>query len=188
MKNLTFLSVIVFALTVSVSAQAQDAPQQPVRATDVKSFGDWGVRCFPVSSQSPCEMLETITQKDSGRRLMSMSIGYAPKADRHIIQISLPLGVSLAKGVKIVADAYTSPPIQYRRCDRAGCYVEGFIDNTVLAGLTHGSPNAKIVIATADGRDITLPLSLRGFNDAHDAMTSLARAKVGAAPAAPASP
>lgn len=74
----------------------------------------------------------------------------------------------------------------YRRCDNAGCYVQGAIQSGALAALGASRPEAKLALASADGRSLELPLSLRGFSDARAAMESLAQEKL--APAKPAAP
>src|ERR1700761_6173006 len=123
-----------------VWAQSQPAP---AKAPDTKVFGDWGVRCYPASPASPCEMQETLTQKKTGDRILSMSVAFVPKQSRYVFQLAVPLGVSLAKGAKIVAKGFDGPPMMFRRCDRGGCYVEGFIDDKTIDALAASSGQAK---------------------------------------------
>jgi invasion protein IalB len=56
--------------------------------------------------------------------------------------------------------------------------VEGAIETGALDSLERGAPQAKVTIASLDGRDVALPFSLRGFADARSAMVRLARARV----------
>ena len=129
-------------LVLATAAQAQDqaaAPQAPAAPTDVKGIGDWTVRCFPVNSPSPCEMYFEGDDKNSRQRILGVSIAYIPSADRHLIQIAVPLGVSIPKGLVVQTDQFTSSPLHYRRCDRAGCYVEMVIDKDTLQTLIHSS-------------------------------------------------
>src|ERR1700753_563916 len=78
-------------------AAAQDASgggaRAPMTPTDNKQFGDWMVRCYPVSSPSPCDMFELLANKANHQRILSISIAYIPSSDRHVIQIAVPLGV-----------------------------------------------------------------------------------------------
>src|SRR6516164_4413416 len=126
MISRSLLSAAVLLLA-AVPALAQTAPQQgqrqPLVANETKAVGDWTVRCFPIKSPSPCDMFELLADKKNGNRVMSVSIAYVPQQDRHAIQIALPLGVALAKGVQLQSDTFSSPVMRYRRCDRAGCYV-----------------------------------------------------------------
>jgi invasion protein IalB len=195
MKSLRSLvgGAIAAALLVA-SAAAQTAPggNQPLAPSETKQFGDWMVRCFPVSkSPSPCDMFELLANKKSGDRVMSVSIAYIPSTDKHVIQIAVPLGVLIQKGVVLTSDKYTSPMLNYRRCDRGGCYVEMLFDNTAVDQLAGSTGPARIKIVAFGGKEFDIPFSLNGFSDAHGTMTDLARKKVSSsapAPEAPAAP
>ncbi len=192
--TLRSFSAVLAALFLAVAAPAlaQTAPQQPARPAaplepnETKVVGDWMVRCFPVKSPSPCDMFELLADKKSGRRLMSFSIAYIPSQDRHAIQIALPLGVALAKGVFITSDSYNSPQMRYRRCDRMGCYVEGLIDNASIDALSRSPSGAKVKFSAYGGQTIDLPFSLKGFVEAHSTMSDMAKSHVGMADQKPA--
>ena len=167
-------------LVLALPALAQNAPV----ATDVKNFGDWTLHCVP-GALPPCEMFQT-TRNKANRRVTSIAIAFLPRQERYALQISTPLGVSFAKGVKIAASGFTSQAMPYLRCDSAGCYVQGAIQSGALDALGASRPEAKLSMVFVDGRSVELPLSLRGFSDARTAMESLAREKL--AQAKPASP
>ncbi len=150
---------------------------QPATPTDVKPIGDWTVRCFPVASPSPCDMYEELDDKNTRQRVIGVSIAYMPEGDRHVAQIAVPLGVSIPAGTVIKADSYTSAKLPYRRCDRAGCYVEMILPADMMAALGRSGPEATINIVSDDGKPFALRFSLNGFSGAHDAMATLARAK-----------
>ncbi|MEI9886222.1 MAG: invasion associated locus B family protein [Rhizomicrobium sp.] len=158
-------------------AFAQTAPAAPVTPSETKTFGDWTVRCFPVTTQSPCDMFELLANKTSGQRVMSISIAYMPTGDKHIIQIAVPLGIAIQKGLVLSAEGYTSPALRYRRCDRGGCYVEMLLEPPVLGALSGGGTSATIRIVAEGGKSFDIPFSLKGFADAHGAMQDLARKK-----------
>jgi invasion protein IalB len=192
MKTLSLLSGLVMAALVSGTAlaQAPAAPASPPPPPEVKNVGDWLVRCYPMQTQSPCDMYQQQNDAKSQQRVLAVSIAYVPHLDKHAIQISVPLGVSIARGVVLQAGSFTSPVMPYRRCDRGGCYVEMLLDNATIDQLNHGGDNALIKIAADDGKNYQLKLSLNGFTAAHDSMSEQAKAKAkapgDAAPAAPA--
>jgi invasion protein IalB len=175
----------------SGAALAQPAPPAAPRAPEVKEVGDWSVRCFPVDSPSPCDMYEELDDKNSRQRVLAVSLAYIPKVDRHAIQIAVPLGVALGKGLQIQTDSFTSAVLRYRRCDRQGCYVEMGLDNNSVQQLAKSGPNAKVKIFADGGKPFDLRFSLNGFAAAHDSMSSLAKEKAKepkADPNAPAAP
>jgi invasion protein IalB len=180
------------AVLAAAPALAQDAAQAPAaqQRPDIKSIGDWSVRCFPVQSPSPCDMYFEADDKNTRQRVVSVSIAYVPSVDRHAIQVVVPLGVAIPKGLVIQTDSFTSPELHYRRCDRAGCYVEMMLPNDSIASLSKSGPEAKIKIVADSGKPFDLRFSLNGFTAAHDSMVQQAKDKAkapkAAAPAAPA--
>ena len=173
--------------------QAPAADGGPGRP-DVKTVGDWTVRCFPIQSPSPCDIFQEQDYQKTGQRVLSVSIAYVPSMDKHAIQISVPLDISIPKGATLQTDTYTSPVLKYRRCDRNGCYIEMAVDNGLVEGLAKSGAQGKVNIAADNGKNYTLNFSLKGFSQAHDDMVAQARAKAkpvqqGAAePGAPAKP
>ncbi len=191
--TMTVLAGVLLAGTTALAQQpaADAAPGRP----DTKTVGDWIVRCFPVQSPSPCDIFQELDNKDTHQRVLSLSLAYVPSLDRHAFQITVPLAVSLARGLVIQTDSYTSSVLNYRRCDRNGCYVETAVDNALVEALTKSGPDGKINIVGDGGRAFAIKFSLKGFSAAHDDMVAQARAKAksvapsgGAAPAAPAAP
>ncbi len=132
-------------------------------------------------------MLQVAQNKD-GKRVTSIVIAYLPRRDQYVLQLSTPLGVAFAKGVRISASGFNSQPLPYQRCDGNGCYVQGAIQSGALDALGRSTPQAKIIIAAVGGREIGLLLSLRGFTAARSAMESRAREKAAATPPAAAKP
>jgi invasion protein IalB len=167
-------------------AQQAQAPAAPPAPPEVKQIGDWQVRCFPVQSPSPCDMFQQQGDERTKQRILALSIAFDPLANMHLIQIVVPLGVSVAPGVVIHAGSYQSKVMAYRRCDRAGCYVERPLDNDVIAQLTRAGDSAMVKIVADDGKKYDLKVPLNGFAAAHDSMAEQARQKAKPVPAAPA--
>ncbi len=183
----TFIGAFALSLLAIGAAQAQDAPtapRAPVQPSETKQYGDWMVRCYPVNSPSPCDMFELLANKQNQQRILSISIAYVPSSDKHVIQIAVPLGVLIQKGLVLAADAYTTPMLHYRRCDRGGCYVEMLLPPDAVNSLTTAAGPGKITVYADAGKAFEIPFSLKGFSDAHGAMQDLARKKTQANPPA----
>jgi invasion protein IalB len=144
---------------------------------EVKRIGDFTVRCFPIRSVSPCDMYEERGNKDTGRRVLSMSIAYMPSASRYVMQITVPLGVDIAKGVVINAGSFTSPVMPYRRCDQTGCYVEATIGKDLIDAFAKAGSDAKVKVVADGGKAFDFPFSFDGFAAAHDDMVAQNKAK-----------
>lgn len=175
-----------FAQAAKPAAPAAAAAPRPPGSPDVKTVGDWLVRCFPIQSASPCDMWQELTNKDTHQRVLSLSIAFVPSLDRHAIQITTPLEVDLKKGVTIKTDSYTSPVLKFRQCDRQSCMVQMAIDNATIAAMTRSGPKATVRITVFNGKPYDIAISLKGFAGAHDSMVEQAKAKAKTPPAAPA--
>ena len=101
------------------AAQAQQAapPSAPATPPETKTFGDWDVRCFAVKNGHPCDMFQEMANKDSRQRILSFSLAYDPALNQHLLQITVPLDISLQKGLTIGVDARQTR-------DDATCFVD----------------------------------------------------------------
>lgn len=171
-------------------AQQAEAPAAPAAPPEVKTVGDWEVRCFAVKNAHPCDMFQQMANKETQQRILSVSLAYDPSLDKHLLQITVPLDVSLPKGVTIQSDTYTSPVFKYRMCTREGCFIQLIPENSLAEGLAKSGEGAKINIVGDNGKTYALQFSLKGFTAAHDDMVAQARAKAvpAAKAAAPAKP
>ena len=158
------------------SAFAQQAPVSP-GTPDIKTVGDWQVRCFPVNNPNPCDVYQELDNQSTRQRVLSLSLAYMPSADRHLMQISAPLEVAIQKGLTIQTDSFTSPVLKYRMCSREGCFVQFAPDSAMIEALTKSGPEAKINIVGDNGKTYSIRFSLKGFAAAHDDMVSQARVK-----------
>jgi invasion protein IalB len=166
------------ALAQDAEAPAQPAPQanKPIQPSEVKAFGDWTVRCYPVKSASPCEMIELRVAKKTGQRILGILVAYLPSRNAHVLQISVPLGVALQNGLVVNTDTYKSGVMKFRRCDSQGCYVEAAVDGNAISSLGRAT-KAEAQIISMDGKRYNLPFSLNGFTDAHRSLVELTKQK-----------
>jgi invasion protein IalB len=192
----TLIGGLVLAVSGSCAAFAQGGAPSALPRPDVKAVQDWQVRCYPVQSISPCDIFQEQAEPNSGQRILSISLAFVPSMNRHIIQVTVPLDVSIPEGVTLQSDNYTSPLLKYRMCTREGCFVQTAMDNAVVEQLSRSSGTGKVNVVANGGKKFALNFSLKGFAAAHDDMASQAKAKAAKpaeggsapAPAAPATP
>ena len=186
-------------------AQPPGAPNPANQFSINQTVGDWVVRCAleTVKSPAPCDMLQVTINQTSKQRVSSFSIAYVPygpngTGDRYAMQIIVPTGVALAKGLVLAAGPQHSlNGAKFTRCERDGCYVELLTDPAMITALQGVGKSTQITVVgygTA-GKTVPLPVSLTGFPEALDRMKTLAKARAipvpaptAAAPAAAAPP
>lgn len=194
-RNLAKLALnagLLAVLPIVALAQPQAAPAAPPpadpNAAAAQQFsinqnvGDWVVRCVltSVKSPAPCEVLQSTVNKDNQQRISSMSIAYVPSRETYAMQIVVPTGVALAKGLTL---APSLNAVKFTRCERDGCYVEMLIDNAAITSLAGAGKGATIgVVGYGRANEIKLPVSLTGFPEAMDRMKTFARERAVALP------
>jgi invasion protein IalB len=172
MKATTLLASAVLALGLSAGAAA--AQQSP---PETKRIGAFQVRCFAIKSMAPCDLYEDRVDNQTGQRVVSFSLAYVPSGNRYILQVAVPLGISLEKGVVITGGGFTSPTLPVRRCDQTGCFVEAPVAKELIDALAKAGSDAKIRVVP-DGRPaFDFPFSFDGFTAAHDDMVASNKAK-----------
>lgn len=170
-RALWTLALAASLISLNVSAQEQ---QQP--STDVnKDVEDWAVRCFKVKSMAPCDMFYALGTKDTQQTIVTISVAHFPSRNQNAINIRVPLGMAIQKGLVIESGSFKSPVIPYRRCNQSGCFVEGIVPNDILNGLKRSGSEAKLKITPYGGKEVVLPISLKGFNAAYSEMTGLSK-------------
>jgi invasion protein IalB len=172
----SFGALALLALTVPAAAQ------QP----DVRKVDDYVVRCLPVQNASPCDMYQELINPNTRQRVFTLSIAFMPSANRYIIVISVPLGVLIEKGAVIETSGFTTEPMQIRRCDQGGCYVEAVAPQALIDGFKKAGPQGKIKVVGDDDKPYEFNVSFNGFSAAHDYMVEQNRAKARTPSAAPA--
>ena len=158
------------------SAPAQADANKPVQPDVTQEFGDWTVRCYPISSPAPCEMIEMLVNKKTGRRVLGVVLVYNTSNNQHVMQIALPLGVMLQNGAVLSSDTYTSGVLHFRLCDIQGCYVVAPLDSSAVDQLSRAT-KAEMQIVSVEGKRFNIAFSLKGFTSAHNALLQLARQK-----------
>jgi invasion protein IalB len=168
-------------------ASAQNAQGQ-VQANETKRVGDWTVRCFPVKSIMPCDMIYLLEVKQTGRPVLQMRVAYAPVQDKHLMTIGVPLGVALSKGLIVQTPNGATAPMPFVHCDQTGCFVETIMDNASVDTLAGAGTGTKLVFSVYNGKQVALPFPMSGFKEARDTMVQLAKGHNGSSGAAPEKP
>jgi invasion protein IalB len=175
----------------AAAAPPAAAGQSPAQQFSInQSVGDWVVRCVQttIKSPAPCEVMQTTVNKDTKQRISSFSMAYVPSRDAYAMQVVVPTGVALTKGLQL---GTTLNAVKFNRCERDGCYVEIVVGADAVTQLQAAGKSTTIKVSSygPEGKEIPLPVSLTGFPEALDRMKGLAKERAIALPAgAPALP
>ena len=114
-------------------------------------------------------MSQTVVLKQSGQVLTNVTFRIPADTKKPEIIVQLPLGVYLAAGATFQVDENPAQRLNFRACDRNGCFAFSPVTPEMLAVLKRGK-QIKIGFQNLAEKPITVPLSLDGFGDAYEKM------------------
>jgi invasion protein IalB len=165
-----FLGILACAAFLGPVAAAQPAPQQTTA-----TYEDWIVRCETAPGPPPhktCEMVQFTQMKGQQGVISQLAIGRPVKGQPIKIVIQVPIGVWLPAGVTLVADAKdTGVAAAFKRCVTVGCFAEADIKDDSIKKFRTASDSGQIHFKDANQKDVSLPVSFKGFGTAYDALS-----------------
>ena len=136
----------------------------------VTAYQDWRTACPAASQkQAPCEMLQDVLDDKSHGTVARVAI--TSDNGKPVIGFTMPFGVALEPGIGLIIGKDPVKVFQYRTCNQVGCLAVAPLDDKMLASLK-GASDAKLMFAGLDGKPVAVPISLKGYNDAHRAYAS----------------
>ena len=157
-----FPAALIAAFAAGASAQS-----------DVEA-NNWQLRCQERDNGLPCDLTQTIVDRESGQRVLSLLISYSPVNDQHVIQIVVPLGIRLEPGVSLrIGESFAAEHIPLTRCEVSGCFVEALMAKDLLDALSSGDvAEGQVVVVDMANQSASLPFSLKGFREAANVLKS----------------
>jgi invasion protein IalB len=153
----------VASLLVSSAAAAQ-VPQ-----LTTATYDDWTVRCEMHDTVKTCEMEQG--SQIQGQPVSQIALGRPSKGAPFRIVFQVPINVWLPAGVTMVLED-KDPGISatFKRCVGNGCFADIDLNDDTVRKLRARTANGKLLFKDAGQRDVTIPVSFKGFGPAFDAM------------------
>ena len=133
---------------------------------NVKSrHGDWEIACKappPGAKKEICALVQTVAAEDDDNVVISVHFLKYSDGSR-VLRIFTPLGVALAKGMRLNIDDTQSVQASYSRCAQYGCFAQIEPDDKLFE-LLKTSKRVLVVIYRTEEAGIGIPISLTGFN------------------------
>jgi invasion protein IalB len=157
--------------TVATPDAASSEPQQ-TSAT----YEDWVVNCQMrpgPPAQRVCEMQQvTQAQVQGASRPFSRVVIPRPDKGQPVkLVVQVPVNVAFRTEVRIVtgdADPGLSAP--FAQCVPSGCFAEFELKDETIKRLGAIAAPGKLTFADAGGREVSVPISFKGFTQAYDAL------------------
>ena len=147
------------------------------------TYGDWTVRCQRVGdgaqSVRMCEINQPIVaQVQQGQQgpIAVVAVGRPGVKDPLHVTVQFLVNVTFPSTVKLFSDDKDTQPVDapWVRCIPGGCIATVELKDDDVKRWKAQTGAGHIVIKTADGRDVPLPFSFRGFAQAMDGLAKTA--------------
>jgi invasion protein IalB len=165
------------AAPASSPAQAQPA-QAPAPAAPANQPADQQVQLiyapwtkFCLKGQDPNAKQVCFTGKDgrieSGQPVIAAVIIEPEGEPKKILRVTLPLGMLLVHGTRVIVDNNTPAQAPYVICFQNGCMSDYEVTPDLIANLKKGQ-NLVVQAISSNNQPVTLPLPLADFAKAYD--------------------
>lgn len=177
------IAALQLGLHSAVSAQTPAAPgvatpsvsgEKPQRTT--ASYDDWILQCDKRVGPPPektCEIAQVVQVQLQGKNvpfsLVAIPRPASLKSTRMMVQ--LPVNVSLKGNVVLQSDkADSGVAVPFARCVVSGCVAEFDLKEDAVKKLRNAAAAGSITFKNSNEQDVVVPLSLKGFGPALDAL------------------
>jgi invasion protein IalB len=187
-KN-TFLVLLAGASLAAISSAAAaqqprplatPAPAESSQSTTPQrttaTYESWVLECTTQAGppqQKVCDIAQAVQAQVQGRTIpfSRIGLGHPAKGQPLKLVVQVPVSVTFSTHVKVQTDD-NDPGIAapFARCVPGGCVADFEVGDDVLKKFRAASGKGKISFADATGREITVPLSFNGFNQAFEAL------------------
>jgi invasion protein IalB len=127
--------------------------------------GIWGVACDRdvTGAKTGCRVTQTVVARETGRRLLTVSVRRTPDGAEPTVLLTLPLRTFLAPGTMIKVDDRPGRQSPFELCDENGCYAGLPADESLVADLKSGKTlSVEFYDARRQKTEIKLPLKTFG--------------------------
>jgi invasion protein IalB len=151
-----FLAACAMSFITAQPSLAQEAAAAPPVPT-------WTINCSGDASQAKlaCTLTQTLIMKDKGQCVLTAVV--TNNDGKPLLNLGLPHGLSLAKGVDIWIDEAARQNFPIVTADQKGSYAIIALKDTFINAMKQGKLLNVAVTAFA-GNEIILQLSLNGFS------------------------
>lgn len=164
--------------TTSAFAQAprEASAAQPAARPEftTASFGDWVLRCTqPEGRAKNCEIAQSLNAQ--GQVVAQFALGRTEAGQPLRLTLVIPPNVMLDTPPRLIPnvvgnDQRTPLDLTWRRCFPNLCLADLAPSEALLQQFRRSSESAQVKFVSGEGRESTLPLSLRGISAALDAL------------------
>jgi invasion protein IalB len=137
-----------------------------------ETYGDWIMRCQTAAEGKRCEVSQSIVLQGQPNPIAQIAVGREKKSDPMRLVVQLPTNITFEGGVKtLLANGDSALDLSFKRCFPIGCFADAPLNDAVLSKLKAQTEPGSMKFKDGVEREISLPLSMRGFGTAVEALS-----------------
>lgn len=170
MRDFGSRSVWLLVLGLSLAGIGKAAAQQSTTAT----YADWVLQCQSTAGPPPqklCDIAQITEMQGKNIPLSRITIARAAKTQPFSFSAQVPVNVSFRASLRVQVSA--SDPgftVPFDHCVPGGCFAEFELKEDVIRKFTAATAAGKMTFKSANGQDVTIPISFKGFPQAFGAL------------------
>lgn len=168
MHNLRHFAAFLLAAGVAAATAGAAHAQERTTAT----YEDWVLQC-ELSAGPPAKRICDITQtaQAQGRTVSLLAIAHPVKGEPLKLMVQVPVNITPHAGVHLqIGDTGPELTAPFDHCVPAGCFAEFELHDDTVKSFRSASGQGKLRFTTASGQQFAIPVSLKGFGEAFDAL------------------
>ena len=161
------ISRYLFAILLALAAQTAAA-----QVVQDETSGAWTKGCLTAPGDRPdaaeqCFIFQRLFPPGSEQAAATVAVGRPGPGKPMLASVTVPLGINLLAGITVWVEgdekAVRRPPLLF--CVEAGCEANMRMDKAMLTAFKQRM-SAVLSFTMVNGRQVALPISLRGFKRA----------------------
>lgn len=175
LRRFGFVFAVPFLISAQGFAQTPAPSTLPGGASSIQeTYQDWRVSCVQQQAGKNCSFSQQQSQQN-GQVILSIELT-TNDAKSVTGNLVLPFGLALASGATLQVDeGKPDATIPFRTCFPVGCVIPLSLNAEKLAGIRKGKILKINAVASADNKPVVLNVSLKGFAEAQDRVSVLAK-------------
>ncbi len=156
--------IVALPSTPSLAQTTAPAGKQP----PFETFQDWRLQCD--AGKKRCFIFQNTNLEKTGQQILAVVVGNLGPEGKHILHLTVPLGIYLPPGVAIRIDEGKQIDIPVLTCTPKGCEAVLNMEVPLWSALEKGKAANVAFLDAVTRRQITVAVSLSGFTDAYTAL------------------
>lgn len=136
-------------------------------AIETEKFQSWSMIC---GEKGNCSLSQLVTKdKEAKKIILGINVNYAMSKEFPVLMLRFPPQINKDSGIGIKIDDNAAIQLPISECNAKACQSVIKMDDVLMREMKNGK-FGQVAFALKNNKQLTLPISLNGFNEAFIAL------------------